>query len=106
MKKIILSAALGLCVAPAAAIACDDHVGECEIESWRWYSVGEYLTVEGAATCDSGSINIRLYEGEGKDPAAFLGIAIGFIEGHAFDAIATRISKPAEVSIRYSIDPA
>ena len=102
MKKIMLSAVAALCLAPSAASACDDHVGKCEIESWRWYSTGDYLTIDGAATCDSGSITIRVYDGEG---ATFLGVATGFIEGHAFDAIATNVSKPTSVSIKYSIDP-
>ena len=104
MKKIRLSAAIALCLVPGAALACDDHVGKCEIEAWRWHSTGHYLTVDGAATCDSGFITIRLYEGEGKE-AAFLGVATGVVEGHAFEAIATRVSKPTGVSIKYSIDP-
>ena len=98
---------LAFSIAPfclGSALACDDHFGDCEIEAWRWYSTGEFLTVEGSATCDSGFARIRLYEGTG-DQQQFLGIAEGVIEGHALTAIATNISQPQALSIKYSIDP-
>ena len=87
-----------------SALACDDHVGACEIEDWRWYSTGGYLTIEGSTTCDSGFARIRLYEGDGEEQR-FLGIAEGLVEGHALTAIATNMDRPQSLSIKYSIDP-
>lgn len=102
----------GLITAPAAVLlfagiahACDDHHGTCEIEDWRWYSTaGTYLTVEGVATCDTGHIRIRFYEGDGDKPK-FLGTAEALVEGHVFDAIGQNIPEPQSLSIKYSIAP-
>ena len=48
MRELIAAATTGLlCV--GIAQACDDHHGACEIEDWRWYSVGDYLNIEGVA---------------------------------------------------------
>ena len=88
----------------SSALACDDHIGACEIEAWRWYTTGSYLTIEGSATCNSGFTHIRLYEGTG-DEQHFLGVAEGLIEGHTLTAIATDIDRPQSLSIKYSIDP-
>ena len=77
----------------------------CEVEDWRWYTVADYLTVEGATTCSSGRIILRLYEGEGEG-AKFLGIANAFIEGYAFEAVAQGVNPPPQsVSIKYSVEP-
>ena len=99
---LLTLAAIPLCL--GSALACDDHVGTCEIEDWRWYTTGHYLTVEGSATCNSGFARIRLYEETGAD-AQFLGVAEGLIDGHALTAIATNIDQPQSLSIKYSIDP-
>ena len=101
------SALLALAMIPlglGAAVACDDHIGTCEIEAWRWYSTGNFLTVEGSASCNSGFAHIRLYE-EGGDEQQFLGVAEGLIDGHVLTAIATNIERPQTLAIKYSIDP-
>ena len=104
MRELIVVTAAGL-VWAGIAHACDDHHGTCEIEDWRWYStVGSFLTVEGVATCDTGHIRIRLYEGDGDKPK-FLGTAEGFVHGHVFDAIGQNIPEPQSLSIKYSIEP-
>ena len=93
--------AAALSVGPA--LACDDHHGVCEIEDWRWQSmVGGMLMIDGAATCNEGRVILRLYGGEG---GPFLGVADGYIEGHAFQALATDIPKPNVLAIKYSIEP-
>ena len=103
MRKTLL-VALALCLASSGALACDDHSGTCEIEDWRsWDSFGT-LVIEGVATCDTGFIRIRLYDGEG-DGQRFLGTADGFIEGHIFSALATNLDTPNNLSIKYSISP-
>ena len=103
MRGLITAAAAGL-LGAGVAQACDDHHGACEIEDWRWYSAaGSFLMIEGVATCDTGHVRIRLYEGEGAKPK-FLGTAEGFIQGHTFEAIAQNIQPPESVTIKYSID--
>ena len=90
----------------ATAWACDDHVGECEVEDWRWYSaIAGMVIVEGVTTCDKGKIRFRLYEGTG-DNRKFLGTDSGYIGGHAFKAVVMKIGKPKNLSIKYSIEPA
>ena len=88
----------------SAANACDDHVGKCEIEAWRWYSVSDMVSIEGSVSCDSGMANIRLFEQVG-DEQKFLGVVTGVIEGHVLEAVAMNIDEPGELVIRASIDP-
>ena len=92
--------ALAGCLLVMPALACDDHHGSCEIEGWRHVDMFGSLVIEGVTTCDTGMVTIRLYGGE-----TFLGIANGFIDGHAFSAIANDVTAPADFSIKYSIDP-
>lgn len=89
------------------SIACDDHVGKCELEDWRWTeSFGNMLEIQGVSTCDEGLISIRIYEREGEDET-FLGTTTGFISGHVITAIASDIeySDPDAIMIRYAIEP-
>ena len=67
-------------------------------------AAGRFLMVEGVATCDTGHIRIRLYEGDGDKPK-FLGTGEGFVQGHVFDAIGQNIPEPHPLSIKYSIEP-
>ena len=51
----------------APVLACDDRVGKCEVEDWRWYAaIGGLLVIEGSTTSDKGEIRIRLYDGTGE----------------------------------------
>ena len=86
------------------ALACDDHIGKCEIEEWTWgyTAIMEALTIEGSATCDTGQVSMRLYDGEGEG-AKFLGVETGYITGHGFKVLKMGISKPASLSFKYSI---
>ena len=102
MRELIAAATVALLGADIAQ-ACDNHHGKCDIEDWRWYSVADYLTVDGVATCDAGRVRIRLYEGEGDKPK-FLGTASARIKGHTFEAIGQGIQPPQSVSIKYSIE--
>lgn len=104
MRKILLALALGM--ASGGALACDDHVGKCEIEAWRYTHTPamRVLTIEGSASCDKGSAKIRLFTDPEK--SQFLGVADGLIEGHALNAVAFAIyEKPEALFIRYSIQP-
>ena len=85
------------------AVACDDHVGKCELEAWRsaYTPMVKLLVIEGSATCNEGSINTRLYDGE-----KFIGTADGIIQGHAAYAAAHNIqARPTALTIKYSIQP-
>ena len=100
-----MRAAIGAMMAATLAVgtaqACDDHHGVCEVEDWRWQSViGDMLMIDGVTTCNEGKVVLRLYEGEN---GSFLGIGEGYIEGHAFQALATDIPKPSALAIKYSI---
>ena len=99
--KSVLAAVL-LVLGTGVAVACDDHVGTCKLEAWRALPlVGDYLTIDGSATCDKGFLKIRLYDGK-----TFIGTADGLIEGHVAEAIATGISaNPKDLVIKYSIRP-
>ena len=102
MKTILTMGAAALALA-GTATACDDHHGTCEIEDWRWQSmVAGILMIDGVTTCNEGKVILRLYEGE---DGSFLGIADGYIEGHAFQAMATDVPKPGSLATKYSIEP-
>ena len=88
----------------APVLACDDRVGKCEVEDWRWHAaIGGLLVIEGSTTSDKGEIRIRLYDGTGEK-RKFLGTDMGYIEGHAFQSMMTNIQKPKSPSIKYSIE--
>ena len=104
MKRPVLTA-LAFCLAPEAALACDDHVGTCEIEDWKHTYTGmmEALVIDGVTTCDSGEIRLRLYDGEG-DAQEFVGVETAYIDGHIFKAMLLQVEKPKALSIKYSIE--
>ena len=106
MKLSIFATVFAVAIlCPPPAMACDDHVGTCELEAWRAHNaIPGILTIEGSATCDSGVVSIRLYDVAGG-AERFLGTANGFIQGHALHAVAAELDAPGELAIRVSIDP-
>lgn len=89
------------------SIACDDHVGKCEIEGLLWNISHEgIMDLQGVTTCDNGRVIIRIYEKIGEDER-FLGTTTGYIEGHAFIAVAydiEPITKDSDdIMIRHAI---
>lgn len=105
MKRIALSVAAWL-MGTGAALACDDHVGKCEIEDWTYtYTASmQALILDGVATCDEGKVSLRLYDGEGA-ARKFIGVETAYIEGHIFQALKHLTAKPKALSIKYSIGP-
>ena len=105
MRMPVLTA-LALCMAPGVALACDDHVGKCEIEDWKHTYTGmmEALVIDGVTTCDAGEIRLRLYDGEGDDQE-FVGVETAYIDGHIFKAMLLQVEKPQALSIKYSVNP-
>lgn len=108
MTKPLIPAALAavLLFPGGAVLACDDHHGTCEIEDWThtYTPVAQALQIDGVATCDTGRIRLRLYDGEG-DARKFVGVESAFIKGHTFQAIKLQAAEPASLSIKYSIEP-
>ncbi len=104
MRFIAFAAAAIL--ASGGALACDDHVGKCEIEDWNhtYTSMMQALTIDGVATCDAGEVRLRLYDGEG-DARKFLAVDTAYIEGHIFKTILLQVEKPKALTIKYSIAP-
>ncbi len=102
--RVTVLAITAFCLASTAALACDDHTGTCEIEDWKhtYTSVVQALTIEGVATCNTGTLRIRLYDGEG-DARKFFGVETTYIEGHIFKGIMLQAEKPQALSIKYSI---
>lgn len=77
---------------------------ECRIEEWRAFApMPSIIMLEGTTTCAEGEIRIRLYSGSG-DSAKFIGIAEGFIRGNSFQVMAVQVRKPADLSIKYSVE--
>ena len=76
----------------------------CQIEDWRWQYVEFYkvVSIEGTATCETGKITIRAYDGNGE----FVGTGWGFIEGHVFTItpIMDILRKPRSLNIKSTID--
>ena len=105
MKRIALGVG-ALLMGAGTAIACDDHVGQCEIEDWThtYTAVMQSLVIDGVATCNSGTVRLRLYDGEG-DARKFIGVDTAYIEGHIFKALMLQVEKPRALSIKYSIQP-
>lgn len=104
MRLLILSSLIFF-LSSGIGVACDDHVGTCEIEDWRYHHtpIMNALTIEGTTTCDKGMAKIRLYEKAGEKPK-FLGVTNGYIRGHAFQAVVMNIDKkPSDLLIKYSM---
>ena len=103
--KALVTALVASTLSAGASLACDDHHGACEIEDWTYTYTGmlEALQIDGVATCDTGRIGLRLYDGEG-DASKFIGVYNAYIEGHIFQAIKLPVARPAALSIKYSID--
>ena len=78
---------------------------ECALEDWThtYTAVMQALTIQGATTCKTGTIHLRLYDGEGEG-RRFIGVETGYIEGYIFEAILLQVKKPAALSIKYNIE--
>ena len=62
----------------------------------------ESLTIEGVATCDSGALMLRLYDGKGED-RKFLGVETTYIMGGIFKTILFPLDRPKSPNVTYSI---
>lgn len=78
------------------------HAGSCDIESWSYSKVGNHIKIEGAATCESARLAIRVYNAETND---LIGVAQTFIRGYVFETYLMNKPTPSRMSIRYHIEP-
>ena len=91
--------------APAQSAIEKTDQTDCKIEDWKWTyrEAMKLLRVEGAVTCNTGHIIMRVYT-EKDEKAVYLGNATSFIAGYAFTAIVTDVEeKPDSLSIKYTI---
>ncbi|MDE0060910.1 MAG: hypothetical protein OXI22_14980 [Defluviicoccus sp.] len=98
MRKFV-TAAFAVIVTAGAA-------GACEVEDWRWTytAMMNALQIEGVTTCAKGEMSVRIYDGEGEN-RKFLAVDTAYIERHIFQSIVTGIErKPANLTIKYTID--
>ena len=71
----------------------------CQIEDWNYEGMAQKMVIRGAATCASGRLDFRLYDGD-----KFLTAGTTFIQGFAFETIASVWPIPATAQINYVID--
>ena len=97
-----LTCALAACTLAAGAASAE----ECVLEDWKhtYTAVMQALTLQGVTTCKTGTIQLRLCDGEG-DARRFVGVETGYIQGHIFETILLQVEKPAALSIKYNIEP-
>ena len=101
--KYIVSIMSGILLSFSIAVACDDHVGKCQVDAWRhaFNSRINIITLQGSSTCNRGLIQIRFY-----DAGKFIGVTNAFIGCHAFETFLMDIHKePKSLNIKYSIEP-
>ena len=105
LPYMMLTLGLALAGFSGVALACDDHVGKCELDAVKAsYSKSmRLLSFHGSATCDRGRVVMRVYEGD-----EFLGVVSDGFRGHAIRT--THVDAPADLKIadlkiKYSIDP-
>ncbi|WP_407473531.1 hypothetical protein [Sulfitobacter sp. PM12] len=85
-------------IAAVTLAVTGDVTGKCKIEDWSYTRKGSNAHIVGAATCESGKLNYRLYDGE-----TFLTSGFTYIEGFGFQTYAA-IPELAEMQIKYTID--
>ena len=87
---------------PTIALENTSSGNDCEIEALKWQFTFGLLEITGSATCETGFITFRLYDGVGSD-ATFLGAVQGFIDGYTIQAIGMSIPKVDYIAFKYSI---
>lgn len=105
--RTLIAIAAAFWLAANVALACDDHIGACEIEDWRYHHTEamRLLGLEGTATCNEGELTVRAYTGSEDDPT-LVGVDTTYIKAHVFKtAIFAVHERPANLFIKYSIDP-
>ena len=80
-------------IAPAMAT-------ECKVENWKYSAAGgggSWTYIEGTSNCPTGTIHLRIFEGE-----KFLGVNRGHIDGFAFKS-SIQMKAPKTMRIQYVI---
>lgn len=78
---------------------------ECVVEDWThsYNTHMQALSIDGATTCKTGAIRLRLYDGEGE-ARKLLGVETAYIEGYIFEAVLLQVARPVALSMKYSIE--
>ena len=74
----------------------------CEIEEWNYSQGGLFLEIFGVATCERGSVGIRLYDGEGESHK-LLDIGEALISSHVFKAMFLLSEEPKALSVKFNV---
>lgn len=105
-RYAVLLCATLLAFAGCVAAQTAENTGDtgCEIEGWRWYYLTDSLVIEGATTCPSGRIYIRVYD-TSSGSQVYIGNASARIDGYLFTSVASRVPEGiSSVHIKYSIE--
>ena len=81
----------------------ETHAGE--IDEFRHLHDMEFghLTIEGTATCETGELVLRAYDGVG-DKEKLIGVARAQIEGYVFDTLIQGVFEPVtQLNLKYVI---
>ena len=79
--------------------ASSDIGPKCQIEDWNYEGMAQKTVIRGAATCASGRLDFRLYDGD-----EFLTAGTTFVRGFAFETIASVWPIPKAMQIKYVIE--
>ena len=100
IKKFIGLFLTFLVLSTGYILAQEEQNKDCLIEGWRSYSNYGFLTIEGAITCKSGHIFIRIYQS-----GEYIGNATGSIEQYTFEAMAENLDIGDEpIEIKYGVE--
>ena len=103
MRALLSATLAAVLFSCAPVLACDDHVGKCELDAVKPNRLGGLLNFHGSATCDRGRVFIRVYDGD-----TFLGVVSDGFRGHAIRTTHVDVPKGLKlknVRIKYSIEP-
>ena len=107
MKRYVFFALAASLILAGAARAHDTSPGACQVEDWRWWHTKalRVMGIEGVATCDAGTVNLRAYDQrDGK--RIFLGVGSTFIEGRIFNTTILAVDpRPADPVVEFTVMP-
>lgn len=80
--------------------ATSDSSSGCKIEDWSFSEKASSIYINGTATCSTGKLIYRLYDGNTNK---FITSGFTYIEGYAFQSYADG-STPGSLNIKYTIN--
>ena len=104
---VMAAAAAMLLAWPAHADTDETSTAACHVEDWRWYHTKalRLMTIEGAASCTSGKVTLRVYDQNG-DTREFLGVERAHIEGGIFKTNLYAVDpRPTAPDVVFAVTP-